>query len=100
MEKTKFGNILKLWDFKREYGILGNVGQFAYLWGDLGLFLYTFNINHVRDRMDGDIAPVLGDVLKIGIGLTMKYYKRKKIIEKENLEYKLNNLEKRLDSFQ
>jgi hypothetical protein len=101
MEKTYFKNILSAGDFSKRYEVLGNVGQVIYLWGALDFTLYALNIFGVRDMINrnADLISTLliGDGLKIGIGLAMKGYKRKKIIEKENLENKVNNLGTKLD---
>lgn len=96
----KFGNIASPFDFRKDYQILGNAGQLIYLWGALDLVFMAFNLDEIgreirRYGADFYASAMIWDVIKIGGGITMKYYKRKNIREIE--EIKASKLEKKVE---
>jgi hypothetical protein len=98
----KFRNIASLFDFQKDYQILGNLGQVCYLWGIADLVLIPFHLEEVGEAIRYGGAEVyaysvVGDLIKIAGGIAMKYHKREKIIKEESTKQRISDLEKKLN---
>lgn len=96
---VEFSNIINPFEFRRDYKISGNVGHLLYLWGAIDLVFMAFNLEGIKKYgLDFYESSMVWDLIKVSGGLTMKYYKRKDIEEKENTLIHLQNMEERITS--